>query len=275
LRRDYHNSKPEFIEEQFNIRMASRQQVYERLYEHAIAPQAGFQQLILPFLTGLKTVTTETTPSQSDYAWAHWPYAAAGEQPKALAQVGDASSLGIFLLQMHHTQGKVSRMVVRLLFRWNRHLRRYIEENAFTSSLPLQASTPMNAKLAQIYVDPTWANVGVTELTDALDEFTAEILTGLHPVFRGSTTNYFNSHREGIIGYTATFVVEHALRDELLASQQAGDLQIVRLKLNGPQIGTGVNHSLIMDMGGAWEDVTPRTSDRSDNYPHSPCMPVR
>ena len=124
----------------------------------------------------------------------------------------------------------------------------------------------MNAKLAQLYVNPTWATVGNTELSDGLDEFTVEILTGVHPVFRGATTNYFNKHREGIIGYTATFVVEHALRDELLSSQQAGDLQVVRLKLNGPQIGTGVNHSLTIDMGGSWEDVTAiDNSDRGDN----------
>jgi hypothetical protein len=143
---------------------------------------------------------------------------------------------------------------------------RYIEENAFTASQPLQACTDMNAKLAQLFVDTTWAGVGGTELSDALDEFTVEILTGVHPVFRGSAANYFNMHREGIIGYTASFVVDSALRDELFASQQAGDLQIVRLKITGPTIGTGVAHSLTLDMGGRWEDVTARdNSDRGDN----------
>jgi hypothetical protein len=43
-------------------------------------------------------------------------------------------------------------------------------------------------------------------------------------------------------------------------------LQVVRLKLNGPQIGSGTNHSLVISMGGAWEDITARdNADRGDN----------
>jgi hypothetical protein len=108
--------------------------------------------------------------------------------------------------------------------------------------------------------------VGGTELTDGLVDFGIEILTGVHPVFRGASTNYFNSHREGPIDYTATFTVDHATRDELLSSQQAGDLQVVRLAITGPTIGSGTPHKLTIDMGGRWEDVTPRdSSDRGDN----------
>ncbi len=272
------DSKPEFIEEQFNIRMASRRnKVFERIYMNTIStPVAGFQQLILPNLTGLKGAVTaiETTPAQSDYVWAFTPgltVAAGDNLPDSFTlQLGDeqqAWRVPYCMTDRYTVKGKVSQdggtAPVSLEHSF---FGRFIEENPFTAALPLQTSTPMNAKLAQLWVDPTWANVGTTELTDALDEFTVEILTGVHTIFRGGINNYFNKHREGLIGFTSTFVVEHALRDELLASQQAGDLQIVRLKLNGPQIGTGVNHSFTVDMGGAWEDVTPRdNSDRGDN----------
>lgn len=272
------DSKVEFIEEQFNTRMTSRRnKVYERLYVNTISvPQAGFQQLILPFLTGLKgaVVATETTPAQSDYAWAFTPGltpAAGDNAPDSFTlQLGDdqqAWRVPYCMTDRITLKGKVSQDGGAAPVALDQGVfGRYIEENAFTAALALQASTPMNAKLAQLFVDSTWAGVGGTELSDALDEFTVELLPGNHPVFRGSTENYFNKHREGTIGFTATFVVEHALRDELLASQQAGELQVVRLKLNGPQIGTGVNHSLTIDMGGAWEDVTPRdNSDRGDN----------
>lgn len=281
------DSKPEFIEEQFNIRMASRRnKVFERIYMNTIStPVAGFQQLILPHLTGLKgaVVPTETTPDQNDYSWPFTPgltVAAGDNAPDSFSlELGDeqqAWRVPYCMTDRITLKGKVSQdggaapvSLEQSVFG------RYIKENAFTAALPLQASTPMNAKLAQLWVDNTWAGVGGTELTDALDEFTLEILTGVHPIFRGSAAtadvqgeipNYFNKHREGIVGYTASFVVEHALRDELLASQQAGELQIVRFKLSGPQIGTGESHSYIVDMGGAWEDVTPRdNADRGDN----------
>ena len=214
------------------------------------------------------------TPAQGDYLWPFTPGltpAAGDNAPDAFTlQLGDeqqAWRVPYCMTDRITLKGKVSQdggaAPVSLE---SGFFGRYIEENVFTSSLALEGSTPMNAKLAQLYVDTAWAGVGVTELTDALDEFTLEILTGVHPVFRGAATNYFNKHREGIIGYTASFVVESALRDELLSSQQAGDLQVVRLAVTGPVIGTGTPHKLTVDMGGRWEDVTPRdNADRGDN----------
>ena len=272
------DSKPEFINEQFNIRMDSRRvHVYERIYQNSLMTNAaGFQQMILPFHTGLKggVTASEQTSAQADYLWTFTPNltAAAGDNlPDAFTlQLGDeqqAWRIPYCMTDRISLKGKVSQDGGAAPVSLEQgFFGRYIEENAFTAGQALESSTPMNAKLAQLYVDSTWAGVGGTEVSDALDEFTVEIQTGVHPVFRGSTANYFNKHAEGIIGYTATFVVDTALRDELFSSHQAGSLQVVRLKLNGPQIGSGVNHSLTIDMGGAWEDITPRdNADRGDN----------
>jgi hypothetical protein len=271
------DSKPEFIEEQYGVRVSSRRaHIYERLYVNTLStPHAGFQQLIMPFSTGLKGATSsEVTPAQGDYKFVFTPNltAAAGDNaPFAVTlQVGDDQQgwrVPYMMTDRITIKGKVSQDGGAAPVSLEQGIfGRFIEESALTSSLALEASTPVNAKLAQLYVDTAWASVGTNELSDALDEFTLEILTGVHPVFRGSATNYFNAHREGIISATGTFVVDTQLRDELLSSQQAGDLQIVRLKLNGPQIGTGTNHNLTVDIGGRWEDVTPRdNSDRGDN----------
>lgn len=272
------DTRPEFIEEQFNIRMASRRVgIYERLYTNTLSsPNAGFQQLLLPFSTGLKGGVTaaETTPAQGDYLWTFTPgltVAAGDNAPEAFTlQVGDdqqAWRIPYCMTDRITLKGKVSQDGGAAPVSLEQgFFGRYIEENAFTGSLSLESCTDMNAKLAQLYVDTTWAGVGVTEYSDALDEFTIEILTGVHPVFRGASTNYFNKHREGIIGYTASFVVDTALRDELLSSQQAGDLQIVQFTITGAAIGSGTPHKLTLQMGGRWEDVTARdTSDRGDN----------
>lgn len=272
------DSQPETIIEQFNIRMESRRaNVYERLYTSMLStPNAGFQQLILPLLTGLKGnhLPTEVTPAEGDNLWTFTP----GLTPAAGDNVPDS-----FTLQLADDQqgwrvpycntdrislkGKVSQdggaapVSLEMGF-----FGRYIEEAAMTAAIALETSTPMNAKLARLYVDSAWAGVGATEVTDGLDEFGIEILTGVHPVFRGSVNNYFNKHREGIIGYSATFTVDTALRDELFSSHQAAELAVVRFTITGPVIGSGTPHNLTLDMGGYWEDVTPRdNSDRGDN----------
>ena len=271
------DTKPEFVQEQFDIRMASRRvAIYERLYMNTLStPNAGFQQLLLPFSTGLKGATgSETTPSQSDYLYTFTPgltVAAGDNDPHAFTlQIGDDQQgwrVPYCMTDRITLKGKVSQDGGSAPVSLEQGVfGRFIEEQAFTGSLSLENVTDMNAKLAQLYVDTSWAGVGGTELSDALDEFTIEILTGVHPVFRGASTNYFNKHREGIIDYTASFVVDTATRDELMSSQQAGDLQVVRFTITGPTIGSGTPHKLTLDMGGRWEDVIARdNSDRGDN----------
>lgn len=272
------DTKPQFIPEQFNIRMASRRvAIYERHYMNVLStPNAGFQQMILPLATGLKGGITgsEVTPAQGDYLWAFTPNltpAAGLNTPDSFTlQLGDGEQawrVPYCMTDRISIKGSVAQdggsapVAMEQSF-----FGRFIEENAFTASLALEGSTPINAKLAQMYVDSSWAGVGGTELSDGLVDFGLEILTGVHPVFRGSSQNYFNAHREGVIDYTFTATVDHALRDELMSSQQAGDLQVVRFVVTGPVIGSGTPHKLTVDMGGRWEDVVARdSSDRGDN----------
>ena len=272
------DTKPERIMEQFNIRMVSRRvAIYQRLYQSVLStPNAGFQQMILPLITGLKgnISGSEVTPSQGDYLWTFTPgltpAAGSNAQDAFTLQVGDGEQawrIPYCMTDRISLKGTISQDGGSAPVSLEQGLfGRFIEENAFTAGQALEGSTPMNAKLARLYVDTTWAGVGTTEVTDGMVDFGVELLTGLHPVFRGSAANYFNSHREGPIDFTAAFTVDHALRDELLSSQQAGDLQVVRLAITGPVIGSGTPHKLTIDMGGHWEDVTPvDAADRGDN----------
>lgn len=280
--------KPQFIEEQFNVRMGSRRvkSDYERIFSNTFTtPEAGFQQLIMPFLTGLKGGVTpsEQTVSQGDYLWTFTPNltAAAGDNnPDAVTgyfyddekcwRVPYVMTSRISLKGAVSQDGGAAPVSLE-----TEMFGRYIKEQALGGTPSLESSTPMNAKLAQLFVDTTWAGVGGTEISDALVDFAVEILTGVHPKFRGKsntadaqgeTPNYFNSHGEGIIAYNATFTIDTSQRDELFVKHQDGSLQVARLKLNGPQIGSGVNHSLILDMGGAFEQFSPiDTEDRGDN----------
>lgn len=280
--------KPQFIEEQFNVRMGSRRikADYERLFMNTITtPEAGFQQLVMPFLTGLKggLTPTEQTASQGDYLWTFTPNltAAAGENtPDAITGYfyDDEKCWRVpYMLTSRITiKGSVAQDGGAAPVSLEQEMfGRYIKEQTLGGTPTLESSTPMNAKLTQLFLDSAWSGVGGTEVSDALVDFTVEILTGVHPKFRGSSStldsqselkNYFNSHGEGIIAYNATFTLDTSQRDEEFASHQAGSLRVARLKINGPQIGSGENHSLTVDMGGGWESASPiDNEDRGDN----------
>ena len=42
-------------------------------------------------------------------------------------------------------------------------------------------------------------------------------------------------------------------------------LQVARLKIEGPQIGTGQKHMLQVDMSGSWEQVIPLAEESNGN----------
>ena len=138
-----------------------------------------------------------------------------------------------------------------------------------TSAFALTPPTlePMNAKLARLYLNPTWATAGNTELSDLLRTFDIEILTGQHPQFAGSAAKTFNHHYGGIVSVMGTFGIEGGSdAADLLADQQAGTFKVARLKILGSQIGSGLTYTFTLDFGGTFEDVSPISgADRGDN----------
>jgi hypothetical protein len=140
-------------------------------------------------------------------------------------------------------------------------------DDTSASSLTLPEMEPMNAKLARLYLNPSWATVGNTEMTDLLRTFDIEILTGLHPQFAGSAAKTFNHHYGGIVSVMGTFGLEGGSDAvDLLTAQQAGTFKVARLKILGSQIGTGQSYTFTLDFGGSFEDASPISgADRGDN----------
>lgn len=270
--------KPNFPEESFNMRSKSRRVVIsERLYQNSlVAPVAGFQQLLLPLLWGLKGVTpTETTPDQNDFDWDFSPNLTPGAGLNAPKSGTLEFTDGVQAYESEYCMfdkitikgsipqdgGDASVSVEGSFFG------RRLTPTTLTPALSEANATLMNAALARLYVDTAWAGVGGTEFADLLRAFEIQLLTGVHPVFRGSANTYFSAAREGILAASATFTIEGgSSAHTLLAAQQAGTFQAFRLKIPGPQIGTGVNHLAQFDIGGFLEAVGPTDSnDRGDN----------
>jgi hypothetical protein len=270
--------KPVFPSEDVGINTpAVRSVIHQYLYQNTLSTEHGyFQQMPVLFGCGLKggVTPTETTPSQLDYLWAQTPSLVSGvdnAQNAMTIELGDdtqAFEAEYAMIERIRISGNVAQgqdaspVSVEADF-----FARQLTPTTFTPAIALPAAEPMNAKLAQFYLDTTWAGVGGTEKTNILRAFDIEILTGLHPKFSGSGNKYFNEHGQGMISVTANFTLEGTTAaDAIFDAQQAKTFQVIRLKVTGSQLGTGTNHSLSIDIGGEWESVSPLSSeDRGDN----------
>lgn len=268
--------KPVYPVEQFGVRAESlRSVIHQYLVSDTFkSDHAYFQLLPLVFGCGLKggVTPTENTPAQGDYPWNQSPSLTAANTPDSFSgEKGDDTQAFQFAYGM----------IERIRLAWNvaqgmdaspvslefDYFARELTPAAFTGSISLPTVEPMNGKLSRLYVDTAWAGVGGTEKTNILRSADIEILTGVHPVFSGSANKYFNQYAEGVIAVTLQLTLEgNSAADAIFDAQQAQTFNVVRLALNGGQIGTGLNHKLNVDVGGTWESVTPMSSeDRSDN----------
>lgn len=268
--------QPVFPVENIGIRAESvRGEIYQYLYQNTLSSEHGtFQRLPVLFGCGLKggVTATETTASQQDYLWSFTPSLTAANSPDALTiELGDdvqAFEAEHCMFERIRISGNVAQgmeaspVAVEADF-----FGRQLTPTTFTGALSIPTVETMNAKLSRFYLDTSWAGVGGTEKTNILRSFDVEIITGVHPKFSGSGNKYFNTYGEGIIGVMANFVLEgDSNADAIFDAQQAKTFQVVRLAVNGAQIGSGTTHNLTVDIGGYWETVSPLGGeDRSDN----------
>ena len=124
----------------------------------------------------------------------------------------------------------------------------------------------MNGKLARLYKDTTWAGRGTTELTSILRGGEIEIITGVHPKFFGDGNQYFSTHGESFIDAMLTLDLERsAATDTLFTEWRAGTAKAYSIKISGPQIGSGTNHNLTVNIWGAPEQVVAMNAEDKGN----------
>lgn len=225
---------------------------------------------VLPWLFGclLKggVSASETTGGQGDYAWNQSPSMTADNAvDSSTLEMGDDQQcweVEYMMFDRVRISGKVNQNADFSPVKIDASFfARQMTKTSFTAALSVGGFEPMNAKLSRIYIDTTWAGVRSTEKTNFLREFDIEIIGGCYPLFSGSGERYFNSHAQGDIEVNANFIFENdsqaiAIHD----AHRANTMQVVRFKISGDQIGSGVNHSLTLDISGSWEKVSPLAS---------------
>jgi hypothetical protein len=217
----------------------------------------------------------EQTGAQADYLYSIAPSMTAANDPGTFTlEMGDDT-------QAYEVEGC---QFTRALIAWRiptgadsapatgefSYFGRQMTPTTFTAGQSLHAGiVPANGKLSRLYKDSTWAGVGTTELTNTLVGAEIEILAGNHPKPFGSANKYFESWGEGELASMITLDIEGgANADAIYDDWQAGTERALRLQLNGPQIGTGLNYRFRWDVFGYFAEVVPLNESREGNNLH-------
>lgn len=236
-----------------------------------------FQALPALFSCGVKgsISPSEQTVGEGDQLWTFDPSETAANAPDSMTlEVGDdvqAYEAEFVMFERFHIAGQVNQDGGDAAVTMDADFfGRQWSPISFTGGLSVPAANYLNAKLARFYLDTTWAGVGGTEKSDILRAFDVEILTGVHPVFAGSANRYFNTYGEGVLAVMANFTFEgNSDADAIWDSWRSQALQVVRLEISGPQIGSGEDNKLTIDIGGTWEEVVPMAEDDRGNNLHT------
>ncbi|MBS4061464.1 MAG: hypothetical protein KG029_13780 [Bacteroidetes bacterium] len=278
--------RPRKINENIGVRSAGHRKVIDQyLVSDSLSIPEGYFQALLPILgCGLKgaVTATETTADQSDYAWDFTPSLASdgANAPDSLTiEKGDntqAFEAEYCMFQRVRISGQVAQGADAAPVSIEaEYFGRQWTPTTFTGSIAIPVTTPLNAKLARVYVDTSWAGLGGTELANILRAFDLDIILGPYPNFAGSAAKTFNRHGEGIIGAQLSLTLEglsaaDALWDAANSDTQA--LSFVQLALGGPQIGTGASHSAKFNLAGTWDEVIPLAEEDRGNNLHTLVM---
>ena len=224
-------------------------------------PTAYFQELPLFLSLGLKggITASEQTPSQADYLWTFNPTLSAADALDAITlEMGDderayeVEGVSATSLKISGKTGDNSLVSLEAGL-----IGKQLTSTTFTGALSLPTREPILGNLAKIYLDPSWANVGVTQKSGILREYSAELQFGVEQLHHGAAKTV-DSQRQGYLAWLLQFVFERGAEAEAIFDAfQAQTFKVMRLAIEGSQIGTGVVHSVKIDMGGHFVAVDP------------------
>ena len=266
---------PSFPEEDFGARAKSlRSWIGQNMVSDTLTFEEAYFEM-LPFvfscgLNGLATAAaTATVGANNMYQWAYAPLMKALNNPKSftLEKADDVVNYecdyGMFerinIKGTINQGGEVSAVTVTGDF-----FAREWTSLAATALVPIEVF-PINAKLATLDIDPLWASLGTTPMTNTLRAFDIDILTGVHPKMLGSALKTLDMHAEGIIHVTSAFTFE----GNALASTEYGHYltqtnRAYRLAITDP--ASPVPSVLQIDTFGRWREVIPfADEDRGNN----------
>lgn len=269
--------KPKYPEETLGLRSRAQRSVIHQILADGInlSMEDGiFQKLPILGLITLKGGVTgvEQTVDQDDYLWDFTPSLTAANAPDTITlEYGDDTQA----YEIEYVMGKSLKFSGKMGADEPVKVEcgcfgKQITPTTFTGALTPTNGEAMIANLAKLYIDSTWATLGSTLKSDLLREFSVEILTGNHQKFYGNGSKMLSGYGEGFLDCMAALTFEgNAAADGYFDGFQAGTNYAIRLLIEGSQIGTGDNHSLVLDMYGDFEEVIPMGGEQDGNNLHT------
>ena len=267
-----------FKEDPLGIRARSSRAVEDQIHADGIqitTPQ-GCDFQLLPYLLSLGLVggvaPAEQTADQDDWLWDFTPDLEGVNSPNfGTFEYGDdvqAYAIEDVLARRYVIEGNIGEDQAVTLT--TEAFGRQISKHAFTAGLTRPALTHMSANLAKLYIDADWASLGGTLKTGLLRKYRVEILTGVHPKFWGEGVKTMTGFAESYIDAMWTLTFEgNAEANTIFDAYRAHTPKALRLLLEGPQIGTGNQHSLQVDTYGLFEEVIPLGDEKDGNNLHT------
>lgn len=277
---------PSFPEEDFAARAKSlRSWIGQHLISDTLTfEQAYFEMLPFIFSCGIVGLAAPTaTVGTAMYSWPYTPSMVALNTPKSFS-LEKANGItqehcGYGMFERINIKGtinqgaEVSPVVITCDFfakEWS---------TAAPANIAPPVVYPINAKLATLSIDLTWALMiggAPTLKTNTLRAFEYDIITGLHPKHLGTHAKYLATHGEGIIDVTASFTFEgNANANTEFGHYRTQTNRAVRLDLiNSATAGAplGANSQLRIDLFGRWVEVIPFADQDRGNNLHTMVM---
>jgi len=231
---------------------------------------------ILPLLGSLGIIggltPAEQTASQNDMLWDFDPSLTAANALDAMTlEMGDddqAYEVEYVMMNRLRIAGTVNQAQEVSISTIEADLfGRQVSPVSFTGGLSVPSTDLVNAKMARLYKDSAWADLGNTELPAVLRGFDVEFADLAHAKHLGSADKFFTEHGQGMIASRMMLTLERGSESDATWDDfRAVTGRAVRLEIDsGVQIGTGVNHKLTVDMIGTFDPVTPMSSDDRSN----------
>lgn len=253
---------PVYPENAVGLRIASRgAQVHSKLVTGTISvPNMYFQLAPAVFSCGVKgSITpTETTPAQADWLYAFAPSLTGANLAESMTiecgdnsqahEFGGATFLSYKLSGAVGSDGGAAAIAGEFEYFGDE-----LTDVSFTGSLSLPTETPCIANLCRLFKDSAWAGVGGTELTSTLRGFEISIVSGQHPKFFGSAVKTLDAVGQDEWLVMLTLDMERGTNSLAIQDDFESDphgVKAYRLRIEGPQIGTGANHSIDFDILG-------------------------
>ncbi|MCK5564536.1 MAG: hypothetical protein KAJ07_04765 [Planctomycetes bacterium] len=215
---------------------------------------------------------TEQTTTEGDYEWDFDPSLSATNDPESMTlERGDDDGViehNYVMFEGYRFQWEIPQQKgsARLACEGQYFARQNVD-SSYTGAIAIPVVNNINSKLIRFYRDASWANLGNTEKTNLLRGGDIQFFTGVHPKFLGGANKFFDTDGEGDLMFTAAFTFERGTESEAIrALKDTATKSFVRLEVEGPAIGGGVNHKFTMDLAGFWKDVVDLDSnDRGNN----------